>query len=72
MTDVRKVKKMVHEGRYLAELEVELISDTGGWSPYIKLDDAIKLDEVREALKEGDIKRAKELATIYTLSPVAA
>ncbi|MBI3634717.1 MAG: hypothetical protein HY216_00695 [Candidatus Rokubacteria bacterium] len=27
-----------------------------GWSPYLSIDDARKLDEVREALRRGDIQ----------------
>jgi hypothetical protein len=48
----KKLKpKMVHEGEYIAEVEVELIYTDEGWSPYISLEDAQKLDEVREALR---------------------
>jgi hypothetical protein len=70
--ETRKHRKLVHEGKYVAEVEVELINTEKGWSPYISLDDALKLDDVREALREGDIKRAKKLAKVYLLSPVAA
>ena len=68
----RKHRKLVHEGKYVAEVEVELVSTDEGWSPYISLDDALKLDEVREALRRGDIASAKKLAKVYKLSPVAA
>jgi hypothetical protein len=68
----RKHTKLVHEGKYVAEVEVELINAEKGWSPYISLDDAMKLDDVREALREGDLKRAKKLAKVYLLTPVAA
>jgi hypothetical protein len=68
----RKHTKLVHEGKYVAEVEVELINTEKGWSPYISLDDAMKLDDVREALREGDLKRAKKLAKVYLLTPVAA
>ena len=68
----RKHTKLVHEGKYVAEVEVELIDTEKGWSPYISLDDAMKLDDVREALRQGDLKRAKNLAKIYLLTPVAA
>jgi hypothetical protein len=45
---------------------------TGGWAPYLSLDDAYKLDDVREALRDGDIKRASQLsARVYRLTPVA-
>ena len=68
----RKHTKLVHEGKYVAEVEIEIIDTEGGWSPYISLADALKLDDVREALKAGDIIRAKKLAKIFTISPVAA
>jgi len=68
----RTYKKLVHEGKYAAEVEVELINEEEGWSPYISLDDAMKLDEVREALRTEDLERAKKLAKIYLLSPIAA
>lgn len=68
----RKHTKFVHEGKYVAEVEIEIIDTEGGWSPYISLEDALKLDDVREALKVGDIIRARRLAKIFTISPVAA
>jgi hypothetical protein len=43
-----------------------------GWFPYLSLDDAKKLDDVREALRKGDVKTATRLARIYTLKPVTA
>src|SRR5512145_2251034 len=30
----RKRTKLVHEGRYVAEVDVELIDDDTGWAPY--------------------------------------
>ena len=63
--------KLVHEGKYLAEVDVELIETDAGWSPYLSLDDAAKLDNVREALNRGDIRSAARLARVYTLTPVA-
>jgi hypothetical protein len=47
--------KLVHEGDYVAEADVELIYAEEGWSPYLSLDDAIRLDDVREALRRGDL-----------------
>ena len=63
--------KLVHEGRYVAEVKIELIDTDEGWSPYLSLDDAQKLDDVRGALRRGDIKSASRLATVFTLTPVA-
>ena len=64
--------KLVHEGEYVAEVEVELIYTDEGWSPYLSLEDAYKLDDVREALRQGDVKAASRLAKVYTLTPVSA
>jgi hypothetical protein len=67
----RKHKKFVHEGKYVAEVEVELIDVPEGWSPYLSLEDAYKLDEVRDALQKGDLDTAGRLGRIYKLTPVA-
>ena len=62
--------KLVHEGEYVAEVDVELMYTDEGWSPYLSLDDAYKLDDVREALRRGDVKSASRLARVYKLTPV--
>jgi len=69
---MRRQTKLVHERDYVAEVEVELIESDSGWSPYLSLEDAYKLDDVREALRRGDVRTASRLARIYTLTPVAA
>jgi hypothetical protein len=66
----RKHTKLIHEGEYVAKVEVEMIDTDSGWSPYLPLEDAQKLDDVREALRKGDLKAASGLARIYTLKPV--
>ncbi len=66
----RKHTKLVHEGEYIAKVDVELIDTDSGWSPYLLLEDAQKLDDVREALRRGDLKSANRFAHIYTLKPV--
>ena len=63
--------KLVHEGKYVAEVEIELIDMEEGWAPYLSLDDAQKLDEVREALRNDDIETAAIRARVFTLTPVA-
>jgi len=63
--------KLVHEGQFIAEVDVELLDTGEGWSPYLSLEDAYKLDDVRDALRRGDIKRAAQIARIFTLTPVA-
>ena len=62
--------KLVHEGDYVAEVEVELIESDEGWSPYLSLEDAYKLDDVRDALRKGDLDAAMRFARVFTLTPV--
>jgi hypothetical protein len=50
---------------------VELIEAENGWSPYLALDDARKLDAVREALRRGDISGASRHGRVYSLTPVS-
>jgi hypothetical protein len=63
--------KLVHEGEYVAEVDIELIYTDEGWSPYLSLDDAQKLDDTREALRKGDLRQAAQHARVYTLTPIA-
>jgi hypothetical protein len=63
--------KFVHEGQYIAEVEVALIYADQGWSPYISLEDAYKLDDVRDALRRRDLHAAARLARVFKLTPVA-
>ncbi len=68
---IQKKTKFVHEGIYAAEVDVELIVNEDEWSPYITLEDAYKLDDVREALRNGDVKMAAKKSKVYKLHPVA-
>jgi len=67
----RRQTKLVREGNYVAEVEVELIETDEGWSPYLSLEDAEKLDAVREALQRGEIEKASQMAHVFRLMPVA-
>jgi hypothetical protein len=67
----RNKTKYVHEGRYVAEVEVSLMEDETGWSPYISVEDAHKLDGVRDALRQGDLESAARYGHIYELRSVA-
>lgn len=64
--------ELVHEGRFAAEVDVTQIETDSEWSPYYDLADIQKLDEVRLALRRGDLKTATKLARVYELKPVAA
>ena len=62
--------KLVHEGQYAAEVDVEWLESETGWAPYLSLEDAKKVDEVRQALCRGDLKRASQLARVFKLTPI--
>lgn len=68
----KKRTKYVHEGEYVAEVDVELIVDDTEWSPYLSLEDAYRLDDVRDALRRGEIAEAAKMARVYRLQPVAS
>jgi hypothetical protein len=66
----KKAIKILHEGKYAAEIPVELIEDSGGWSPYLSVADATKLDTVRKALRAGDTATAAKHGLVFELRPV--
>jgi hypothetical protein len=68
----RQFKRWVHAGKFAAEVTVELIPDDNAWGPYLSLDDALRLDDVRAALERGDVAAASKLARVYKLTPVKA
>jgi hypothetical protein len=67
----RHRSKLVHEGNYVAEVDVELIETDDEWSPSLSLEEAGKLDDVREGLRRGDLKKASRYGRVYTLTPLA-
>lgn len=53
--------RLVRGGDLVADVSVELIEDDRGWAPHLSLNDAYRLDDVRDALRSG------ELATLLLL-----
>ena len=66
----QKKTKFIHEGKYVAKVNVELVVNDDEWSPYLTLEDAYKLDDIREALRVGNLKAATKKAKVYELHPV--
>jgi len=66
----RRSIKLIREGLYVVEVDIELMDAQEGWSPYLSLDDALKLDDVRLALRRGDLAAASQLGRLYALTPV--
>ncbi len=68
----KHISKLIHEGDYVAEVEVELIYTDDEWSPYLSWEDALKLDDVRMALRQVNLEAAATLARIFELVPIPA
>jgi hypothetical protein len=68
----RMVNRLVHAGKYVAEVTVESIPDDDAWGPYLSIEDALKLERVENALKAGDLKAASKEAKVYELKPITA
>jgi nucleoside-diphosphate-sugar epimerase len=65
----RRTVKLVREGKYAAEVPIDLIEDGTGWSPYLSIEDAI--DAVRIALRNGDVAGAARHGRVFELLPVS-
>jgi hypothetical protein len=66
-----KTTELIREGGYLAEVDVELKYDAGEWSPSFSIEDALKLEAVRKALRNGDLSGAGKFARVFELRPIA-
>ncbi|OQX61110.1 MAG: hypothetical protein B5M51_08725 [Anaerolinea sp. 4484_236] len=67
----KKVKKLIQVGKYIAEVNVTMIYTDDDWSPYLSVEDALLLDEVRESLRRKDFLNAQKKSQVYTLTPLA-
>jgi hypothetical protein len=68
----RRTTKLIREGEYVTEVEVELSDSPEGWGPYLSLADAKRLDEARAALRRGDLAAAARIGRVFRLTPVKA
>jgi hypothetical protein len=69
---IRKTTKLIHEGKYAAEVVIELFYSEDSWSPTMSLEDARKLETVQLALQRGDVAEAAKHGRVFELTPVAA
>jgi hypothetical protein len=61
----------IYEGKYVAEVSIDLVEGDTEWAPYVSEQDVLKLDRVRLALRRGDLAAAAREAKVYELTPVA-
>jgi hypothetical protein len=66
----RKSTKLIREGKYAAQVDVECWYDEN-WSPTMSIDDTCKLERVRLALRRGDLAEAAKDGQVFELKPVA-
>jgi hypothetical protein len=71
-TRTRQSTKLIHEGKFAAEVVVDLLYDDESWSPTMSLDDARKLEAVHLALREGDLATAAKYGRVFELLPISA
>ncbi len=64
---IKQSVELVKEGDFVAEVPVKLLYDDHEWSPYLSPSDLHRLDAVRLALRNGDVRAAAREA-----QPVAA
>ena len=68
---IEKDVEQVTQGEYIAYVDVELIyRDGDSWGPYYSPTEIKKLDEVRLALRRGDIETASRYGKVFRLVPV--
>ena len=68
----RKQIKYIHEGSYVAEVGMELEDSDTGWSPTMSMEDACRLDDVRESLQQGDLETASRNSLVYEMRRVVS
>lgn len=69
---IRKSTKLIHEGGYAAEVDIDLHYSDESWSPTMTAGDARKLETVMLALRRGDVAEAAKHGRVFELKPVAA
>ena len=62
--------EFIREGKYAAEVEIELHYSDDSWSPTMSADDARKLETVTLALRHGDLAEAARHGRVFELTPV--
>lgn len=68
----RKSTELIHEGKYAAEVGIELEYSDESWSPTMSADEARKLEPVILALRRGDLAEAAKHGRVFETTPVVA
>lgn len=65
-----RINKLIRDEDLVAEVAVELGDADEPWGPTISLDDAKKIDEVREAMRQRDYEKVRAVGRLYRLVPI--
>jgi len=68
----RRQTKLLHEGSFLAEVDVELIESDDAWAPYLSPQEVRRLDDIRLSLRRGEVAAVAKIARVFRLTPVTA
>jgi hypothetical protein len=68
----RKSVERIYEGKYVAEVSIDLLEGETEWAPYVSEQDVLKLDRVRLALRRGDVAAAGRESRVFELLPISA
>jgi len=63
--------KRIYVGDVMAEIDVVMIDEPHAWGPHIDPSELDRIDELRQALKSGDLKVASTEAKLYSVKPLA-
>ena len=70
MTKSYTNRTLIRDGDLVAEVQVKLADDHEDWRPTMSIDDATKVDMVRQAMRAKDYDQVRKLAKLYRLVPV--
>ena len=66
----RQTTRLVQEGDFAAKVLVDFLDEDQPLGPYLTPADARKLEDVRQALRRGDLTGAAKYGEIFRLIPV--
>jgi hypothetical protein len=63
--------KRIYVGDVMAELDVVMSDEPDAWGPHVDPSELDRIDEVRRALKSGNLEAASKSARLYSVKPLA-
>ena len=63
--------KRIYVGDVMTEIDVVMSDEPSAWGPHIDPSELDRIDQVRRALKSGNLKAASKQAKLYSIKPLA-